>query len=190
MTNKIEFMGFPKMARLSREIIVSEKIDGTNAQVYITEDGTMRAGSRTRWITPEDDNFGFAKWVDAHRDELLTLGPGRHFGEWRRKRLLVSGDAKAQIVRFVKPKSDTAEGYVAKGKYTKHSNALQETAPRTTTQYCACHPRGSCPSRTIIRCAIVIGVITILTPFFYIAAHVVQAKFVGFFFAYRMGFAT
>ena len=82
MTNEIEFMGFPKMARLSREIIVSEKIDGTNAQVYITEDGTMRAGSRTRWITPEDDNFGFAKWVDAHRDELLTLGPGRHFGEW------------------------------------------------------------------------------------------------------------
>lgn len=82
MTNKIEFMGFPKMARLSREIIVSEKIDGTNAQVYITEDGTMLAGSRTRWIAPCDDNFGFAKWVDAHRDELLTLGPGRHFGEW------------------------------------------------------------------------------------------------------------
>ena len=82
MTNKIEFMGFPKMARLSREIIVSEKIDGTNAQVYITEDGTMLAGSRTRWIAPYDDNFGFAKWVDAHRDELLTLGPGRHFGEW------------------------------------------------------------------------------------------------------------
>ena len=33
------FQDFPKMARLSRDIIVTEKIDGTNAQVYIGEDG-------------------------------------------------------------------------------------------------------------------------------------------------------
>ena len=78
----MEFTEFPKMARLSREIIVTEKIDGTNAQVFISEDGAMLAGSRTRWITPQDDNFGFAAWVEAHREELLTLGPGRHFGEW------------------------------------------------------------------------------------------------------------
>jgi hypothetical protein len=31
------FEGFPKMARLSRDIIISEKIDGTNACVYISE---------------------------------------------------------------------------------------------------------------------------------------------------------
>ena len=80
--NSLEFQEFPKMARLSREIIVSEKIDGTNAQVCIGDDGTIRAGSRTRWVTPADDNAGFAAWVEAHRDELLTLGPGRHFGEW------------------------------------------------------------------------------------------------------------
>jgi hypothetical protein len=78
----MEFTEFPKMARLTREVIVTEKIDGTNAQIFIGEDGTIMAGSRTRWITPQDDNFGFAGWVDAHRDELLTLGPGRHFGEW------------------------------------------------------------------------------------------------------------
>lgn len=71
------------MARLSREVIVTEKIDGTNAQVFISDDLTeVRAGSRTRWITPEDDNFGFAAWVERNRDELLQLGPGRHFGEW------------------------------------------------------------------------------------------------------------
>ena len=78
----MDFEEFPKMARLSREVIVTEKIDGTNAQIFITEDGQIRAGSRTRWITPADDNFGFAAWVEEHRDELLTLGPGRHFGEW------------------------------------------------------------------------------------------------------------
>lgn len=77
-----EFLSFPKMARLAREIIVTEKIDGTNAQVFIGEDGAVLAGSRSRWITPEDDNFGFARWVADHADELRELGPGRHFGEW------------------------------------------------------------------------------------------------------------
>ena len=33
------FSQFPKMARLSREIVITEKIDGTNAQVLITDDG-------------------------------------------------------------------------------------------------------------------------------------------------------
>lgn len=81
--NKINaFAEFPKMARLSREIIISEKIDGTNAQILITEDGQFLTGSRTRWITPQDDNFGFSAWAHAHKDELMTLGVGRHFGEW------------------------------------------------------------------------------------------------------------
>ena len=72
----VEFTEFPKMARLSREIIVTEKLDGTNAQVLITEDGQILAGSRTRWITPQDDNFGFAAWVEANKEELLKLGVG------------------------------------------------------------------------------------------------------------------
>ncbi len=77
-----DFEDFPKMARLTRRIIISEKIDGMNAQVFIGDDGVMKFGSRTRWITPEDGNYGFARWATAHTDELRTLGPGRHFGEW------------------------------------------------------------------------------------------------------------
>ena len=106
--NTDTFTAFPKMARFSRECVITEKIDGTNASVYIvrstesnpvsphravaiapTEDfDTSRefyhiyAGSRTRWITPEDDNFGFAKWVQTNATDLLRLGEGRHFGEW------------------------------------------------------------------------------------------------------------
>ena len=80
--NDEQFTQFPKMARLQREVIVTEKIDGSNAQVFITDDGKMRFGSRTRWITTEDDNFGFARWATDHKDELMQLGPGRHFGEW------------------------------------------------------------------------------------------------------------
>lgn len=78
----MEFVEFPKMARLSREVIVTEKIDGTNAAVVVA-DGVVYAQSRTRIITPEDDNFGFAAWVAEHAEELAAgLGPGRHFGEW------------------------------------------------------------------------------------------------------------
>lgn len=78
----MDFESFPKMARLSRDIIITEKIDGTNAQVCITDDGRVLAGSRTRWVVPGDDNYGFAAWVAANEDELRKLGPGRHFGEW------------------------------------------------------------------------------------------------------------
>jgi len=77
-----EFEPFAKIARLSRNCVITEKIDGTNACVFIGEDGEFLTGSRTRWITPQDDNFGFAKWAYERKDELLTLGPGRHFGEW------------------------------------------------------------------------------------------------------------
>jgi hypothetical protein len=96
------FQEFPKMARLTRECVITEKIDGTNAQIEIVKPDTalfyeqaasavaanrdlgllMFAGSRTRYITPTDDNFGFAKWVQANADALWALGEGRHYGEW------------------------------------------------------------------------------------------------------------
>lgn len=78
----MDFIEFPKMPRLSREIIVTEKIDGTNAQIGITEDGEIFAGSRSRWLTVDNDNFGFARWVADNEVSLRELGPGRHFGEW------------------------------------------------------------------------------------------------------------
>lgn len=78
-----EFKPWPKIARLNRNIVITEKIDGTNAAVGITEDGEVYAQSRTRIITPDSDNFGFARWVELHAEDLLdTLGPGLHFGEW------------------------------------------------------------------------------------------------------------
>ncbi len=77
------FTKFPKIPRLDRDIIVTEKLDGTNATVHVTEDGqNLFAASRNRWIIPEDDNFGFARWVSEHKSELLGLGPGIHRGEW------------------------------------------------------------------------------------------------------------
>lgn len=77
-----EFIEFKKIPRLARECVVTEKIDGTNGVVMITEDGDVFAGSKSRWITPAEDNYGFAKWVEGNKTELMKLGPGRHYGEW------------------------------------------------------------------------------------------------------------
>lgn len=78
-----DFEPFDSIPRLMRDVIVTEKIDGTNAQIVIGEDGSVRAGSRNRYITPEADNFGFARWVAEREAELrAVLGPGRHYGEW------------------------------------------------------------------------------------------------------------
>lgn len=77
-----EFISFYKIPRLSKDCIISEKLDGTNGQIFIGENGEFLVGSRTRWITPKNDNFGFAKWAYEHKEELMELGKGRHFGEW------------------------------------------------------------------------------------------------------------
>lgn len=77
-----EFIEFPKIARLTRECTITEKLDGTNALIEITEDGQFLTGSRTKWITPDNDNYGFSRWAHENKDELMKLGVGRHFGEW------------------------------------------------------------------------------------------------------------
>lgn len=101
------FLPFQKIARLSRECIITEKIDGTNGQICITPTGEFLVGSRPRWITPDNDNYGFAKWAYAHRDELMTLGVGRHFGEWwgagiQRNYGLPKGDKRFSLFNVVR----------------------------------------------------------------------------------------
>ncbi len=98
----------PKIGRWFRDITISEKLDGTNGSIWVgllpsaPEDSgpagavvegpheltgepvlyVVRAGSRTRFVTPQDDNFGFARWVYDNAAALTALGVGTHFGEW------------------------------------------------------------------------------------------------------------
>lgn len=79
------FSEFASIARLSRDMVVTEKIDGANAQVHVTDDGRVIAGSRNRWVPLDgkQSHFGFEKWVAEHADELRDgLGVGSHYGEW------------------------------------------------------------------------------------------------------------
>lgn len=100
----MQFDKWPSIPRLSKErMILTEKLDGTNGCVVIEPwtEGieydfpyvkliTLDSGkywfaaqSRSRFISPEDDNFGFAKWAFQNAEELVTtLGPGKHYGEW------------------------------------------------------------------------------------------------------------
>jgi hypothetical protein len=100
MTDLTAFEAYGKTPRLHRQIVVTEKIDGTNAGIVIRPladsdlldhekavvhegvDYAVAAQSRTRFVTPGNDNFGFAAWVCDNASELVKLGPGRHFGEW------------------------------------------------------------------------------------------------------------
>lgn len=82
---ELEFKAWPKIARLNREVIITEKLDGTNSAVIVTEDGDFGAQSRNRLITPgkSTDNYGFARWALDNKEALIkALGPGHHYGEW------------------------------------------------------------------------------------------------------------
>lgn len=80
----VPFEPFQKIARWNRHIVITEKIDGTNAQIYVPEDQMqpLQFGSRNRWLNAKQDNHGFHKWATGNAEELRLLGPGRHFGEW------------------------------------------------------------------------------------------------------------
>ena len=89
--SELVFEPFPKIPRLKRPCVITEKVDGTNAQLCFDDDGNLLVGSRKRQIWPEGtpdkpkgcDNFAFAQWAYSHKDELFSfLGAGRHYGEW------------------------------------------------------------------------------------------------------------
>lgn len=80
----MDFKAWPKITRIEnkRPPIFTEKLDGTNACIVIGEDGEFLCQSRSRFIVPGDDNYGFAKWAHENKEDLLSMGPGHHYGEW------------------------------------------------------------------------------------------------------------
>jgi len=81
--NDTEFKKWPKIPRGGPlTVTITEKIDGTNACIIIQEGEIVGIQSRRIFITPEKDNYGFARWVGENKKELLSLGEGYHYGEW------------------------------------------------------------------------------------------------------------
>lgn len=83
-----EFESFPDIKKLgSAALFITQKIHGSNAQIFIYQSPNggleLICGSRSRWIAPGDDNYGFAEMVHANKQEFIDkLGAGRHYGEW------------------------------------------------------------------------------------------------------------
>lgn len=99
----LEFEAFPKIGRLKRPIVVTEKLDGTNAQIVVSRADLVEGAvpesaiavvadeipyyvlfaSRSKYIKVGDDNYGFAAHFTPMAQQLAAaLGEGRHFGEW------------------------------------------------------------------------------------------------------------
>jgi hypothetical protein len=63
----------------------SENCPQVKTVIFDNEAYSVKAGCRTRWITPgkTTDNFGFAAFVFEHAQEFVEkLGEGLHYGEW------------------------------------------------------------------------------------------------------------
>lgn len=61
------------------------KLHGTNAAIQFTPEHTLVCQSRTNIITPQDDNAGFARWVEENKIEFLRTHFARGailYGEW------------------------------------------------------------------------------------------------------------
>lgn len=100
MKSRIAFTPFQKIPRLNRQVVITEKIDGTACVLSIREDDDdfefgfdtqvdingaphyLRAGSKNGWIRHGLDHFGFSKWAYTHAHQLASLGVGDHWGEW------------------------------------------------------------------------------------------------------------
>ena len=64
---------------------VFPKLDGTNAQVWLNEDGTIGAGSRNRTLDIHNDNAGFMNYIvtDKRIKDLFDIYPELTlYGEW------------------------------------------------------------------------------------------------------------
>ena len=70
----IEFVGFPKMARLSREIIITEKIDGTNAAVdFFLAKGPTAALTGSGSVFKATPGYEYLVWYETAGGVRKTL---------------------------------------------------------------------------------------------------------------------
>jgi hypothetical protein len=67
------------------DCFIFPKVDGTNASVWLDDEGNLKAGSRNRTLTLENDNAGFYAHVlsnDKIKNYLKKHPTHRLYGEW------------------------------------------------------------------------------------------------------------
>nr|DAN24110.1 MAG TPA: ATP-dependent DNA ligase [Caudoviricetes sp.] len=79
----MEFKGYQHVERLGKpetegilngHVTIQPKLDGTNMFIaYDRENDKLIVGSRRRFITPEDDNHGVARYVEDNKEKYLKF---------------------------------------------------------------------------------------------------------------------
>lgn len=83
----LERLGTEEVEGIQTGIVyVFPKLDGTNASVWMDGQGKIKAGSRNRELSVENDNAGFYNWVLTEEEKFLTYFSKypNHilYGEW------------------------------------------------------------------------------------------------------------
>ena len=131
----VNFKSYMHVERLSSEdceglldnndVVVTAKVDATNACVWHddtdSEQYRLRCGSRKREINPNDDNAGFAMWIDeSDDDEVNCLRELCHdyphfvvYGEWMAKFVgqIKDYNQDAKYHMYIFDVFDTEKGY-------------------------------------------------------------------------------
>lgn len=87
-----DFPKFPSIERFDNlRCFITEKIDGTNGLIEVSCQG-VKFGSRNKWLSNGDDNFGFYAYFSQYVDDMVAWyhrnAPGynwepvRIYGEW------------------------------------------------------------------------------------------------------------
>lgn len=91
---KVEFRKYQHLERYGTtetegieigECLIFPKIDGTNASIWLDDEGNVNAGSRARVLSVDNDNAGFCKFVIENENikKYLEKHPThRLYGEW------------------------------------------------------------------------------------------------------------
>lgn len=112
------------------------KLHGTNSAIQILADGTILTQSRSQFITPENDNAGFARWVNDNKHLWLDSKDGARkdviiYGEWCgsgiQKGVAISGIGKRVFAVFaVRPLGGAVAGTPIEDILWTEPDVLQE----------------------------------------------------------------
>ena len=120
----IDFMAWPKIARLNRNMIVTEKIDGTNAAVIIEAHGVLTQEDAEHYISEQDASYSTFRARPAVLNDGTDQAvewPGMveifEIGAQSRKRLIAPQDDNFGFASWVWANADALLDALGEGRH-------------------------------------------------------------------------
>lgn len=120
----IDFLAWPKISRLNRDMIVTEKIDGTNAAVIIESHGVHPGESVAEYIGEQDQTYSTFRTrlavLNEGTDQAIEW-PGMYevfeIGAQSRKRLIAPQDDNFGFASWVWANADSLLDALGEGRH-------------------------------------------------------------------------